>query len=76
MLLQIMEKKIVNAVQLLSYKTNYNIFDMTCVAHSLQLSRIKEDSAFKILNLYWRIKYVKEFKMYTTYQFINIPFDR
>jgi len=31
-------KNVVNAVQLLSTTTNYNISDVACAAHSLQLS--------------------------------------
>jgi len=46
-------KNVVNAVQLLSNTTNNNISDVTCAAHSLQLSinkALKEDTISEILN--------------------------
>jgi len=52
-------KNVINAVQSLSNTTNYNISDVTCAAHSLQLSinkALKEDSTFEILNLYENTK--------------------
>ncbi|KAE9522908.1 hypothetical protein AGLY_016719, partial [Aphis glycines] len=45
-------KNIVNAVQLITRTTNYNISDVTCAAHSLQLSinkALKEDSISEII---------------------------
>jgi len=46
-------KNVVNAVQLLSNTTNTNISDVTCAAHSLQLSinkALKEDLISEIIN--------------------------
>ncbi|CAI6371646.1 unnamed protein product [Macrosiphum euphorbiae] len=46
-------KNVVNAVQLLSNTTNNNISDVTCAAHSLQLSinkALKEDTISEIIN--------------------------
>jgi len=45
-------KNVVNAVQLLSSTTNYNISDVTCAAHTLQLvinKALKDDSISKII---------------------------
>jgi len=51
-------KNVVNAVQLLSNTTNNNISDVTCAAHSIQLSinkALKEDTISEILNLSSRL---------------------
>lgn len=47
-------KNVVNAVQLITSTTNYNISDVTCAAHSLQLSinkALKEDTISEIIKL-------------------------